>query len=161
MNTNRIGVQSLAALTACACAWAACAAPDTAQLLTRLEQQWSEAYLHHDTAAISAILAEDYIGIDGRGLLSTKQAEIEEAKAPIAQTEIPPFTIVGETIDDIRVRTYGKTAVLTGRSTETVRLRNGDTDVLRYRRTTVWVLQQGQWRCVSFHGSRILDTKPK
>ena len=124
---------------------------DPAAELAGLERQWSSAYLRHDTATIAKLLADDFVGTDGRGILSTKQEEIDEATVPAPEAPDRPFVILDENISDIRVRTYGKTGVVTARSTEKIRLKSGATSTIQYRRTTVWIRQENSWRCVSFH----------
>lgn len=114
------------------------------------ERAWSEAFLRHDLHALSQLLADDFVGIDGRGVVSDKAAELEEAKAPSAGSTTP--ILVGEQLSDIRVRMYGDTAVLTAINTAQF-----SDSTIRYRRTTVWVWRGGRWQCVSFHGSRILE----
>jgi len=114
------------------------------------EHAWSEAFLRHDLHALSQLLADDFVGIDGRGVVSDKAAELEEAKAPSAGSTNP--VLVGEQLSDIRVRVYGDTAVLTAINTAQF-----SDSTIRYRRTTVWVWRGGRWQCVSFHGSRILE----
>jgi hypothetical protein len=114
------------------------------------ERAWSEAFLRHDLQDISRLLADDFVGIDGRGVVSDKTAELEEAKPQSPGTTNP--ILVGEELSDTRVRLYGDVAVLTAINTA----RFSDSTV-RYRRTTVWVWRAGRWQCVSFHGSRILE----
>jgi len=94
------------------------------------------------------------VGIDGRGVVSDKAAELEEAKGAAPESLGP--VLVREDLSDIRVRLYGSTAVLT--ATNAAQFRNGgEVSTIRYRRTTVWVFRERQWQCVSFHGSRILE----
>jgi ketosteroid isomerase-like protein len=114
------------------------------------ERAWSEAFVRHDLQTISQLLADDFVGIDGRGVVSDKAAELEEAKPPAPGTTRP--VLVSEQLSDIRVRLYGNTAVLTAINTA----RFSDSTI-RYRRTTVWVRRGDRWQCVSFHGSRILE----
>jgi ketosteroid isomerase-like protein len=118
------------------------------------ERAWSEAFLRHDLQAISQLLADDFIGIDGRGVVSDKAAELEEARPPSPGTTAP--VLVSEQLSEIRVRIYGDTAVLTATNTARFSSNRNDSTV-RYRRTTVWVRRGGRWQCVSFHGSRILE----
>lgn len=101
------------------------------------------------------MLADDYVGIDGRGVVSDKAAELEEAKPPSPGTAAP--VLVSEQLSDVRVRIYGDTAVLTAINTARFSSRQSESTV-RYRRTTVWVRRGGRWQCVSFHGSRILES---
>src|SRR5690349_23349424 len=68
------------------------------------ERARSEAFLRHDLQAISRLLADDLVGIDGRGVVSDKTAELEEAKPPSPGTTNP--ILVGEELSDIRVRLY-------------------------------------------------------
>ena len=125
-----------------------------AQDVASLERAWSEAYIRHDLEAVSRIIADDYIGIDGRGVVTDKAAELEEAKPPAADATGP--VLLHEQLSDLRVRVYGGTAVLT--AINTARFESSGTEsTIRYRRTTVWVRRGGRWQCVSFHGSRILE----
>lgn len=132
------------------------AGPDhNAQELMRLERGWSAASLKRDTATIDGILAEDYVGTDGRGLMTNKAQELEEAKEPVPGAPQPPFVILDESVTDMKVRLCGNVGVVTGRVIEKFapmirRL------TIQYRRTTVWVKRNGRWQCVSFHGSRIV-----
>ena len=122
--------------------------------VTRQEREWSAAFLRHDVATLERIVADDFVGTDGRGVMSTKADEIQEAMPAAADAPAPPFVILNEVLSDMRVRLYGGVAVLTSRNDETVRAGDRET-VLVYRRTTVWVKRQGRWQCVSFHASRL------
>jgi ketosteroid isomerase-like protein len=114
------------------------------------ERAWSDAFIRHDLKAIDLLLADDFVGIDGRGVVSDKAAELEEAKPPPRGGSNP--VLVGEQLSDVRVRMYGDAAVLT--AINTVQFSDS---TIRYRRTTVWVRRGDRWQCVSFHGSRILE----
>lgn len=126
------------------------------QELMQLERDWSAAYLRHDTALIDRILSEDFVGFDGRGVMTNKAQEIENAKGPRPGDSQPAFLILEDTVTDMRVRVYGDVAVVNGRSVEKVKTSDKEA-VIQYRRTTVWVRRHDRWRCVSFHGSRILE----
>jgi ketosteroid isomerase-like protein len=114
------------------------------------ERAWSDAVIRHDPRAISRLLADDFVGIDGRGVVTDKAAELAEAKpqSPGANSPI----LVSEQLSEIRVRKYADTAILTAVNTA-----HFSDSTVRYRRTTVWVRRGDEWRCVSFHGSRILE----
>jgi len=114
------------------------------------ERAWSDAFIRHDLEALSLLLADDFVGIDGRGVVSDKAAELEEAKPPSRANA--GAILVSEQLSDIRVRVYGDTAVLTAINTAQF-----SDSTIRYRRTTVWVRRGDRWQCVSFHGSRILE----
>ena len=131
--------------------------PATALGVEASEVAWSAAFLRHDAPAISKLLADDFVGIDGRGMISDKPAELQEAKAPRPGSSGP--ILVREDLSDVLVRAYGNTAVLTAINTAQF-AEDGKESTIRYRRTTVWVRQDGRWQCVSFHGSRILERRP-
>jgi len=120
------------------------------QELMQMERDWSAAYLSHDVAVVDRILADDYIGTDGRGVMTNKAQEIEDARSTDANRKV-----LSELIDDLKVRLYGDTAVVNGRSTEKIGV-NGKELTIQYRRTDVFVRRSGRWQCVSFHGSRII-----
>ncbi|SRR6266581_921758 len=136
------------------CAYAADPASTAAQQVMATERAWSDAFLRHDLDRISRILSDDFVGIDGRGRLSDKAAELEEARGPQGNAAV--MVLVGEQLSDVRVRVYGNAAILT--AVNTARFRSQDEEsTIRYRRTTVYVQRDGRWQCVSFHGSRILE----
>ncbi len=130
--------------------------PSVEQELMQMEHDWSAAFLNHDVSAVARILADDYVGTDGRGIMTTKAEEMEEAKAPAPDAPMPERAILEETISDLKVRVYGNTAVVTGIANEKVSFK-GKESLIRYRRTTVYVKRQGRWQCVSFHGSRMIE----
>jgi ketosteroid isomerase-like protein len=119
------------------------------------ERAWSRAFLSHDLPALSRLLADDFLGIDGRGVVSDKAAELDEARPSPPGAAGPQ--LASEELSEIRVRLYGDTAILT--AVNTARFSPGPAETgestVRYRRTTVWVWREGRWQCVSFHGSRI------
>lgn len=127
--------------------------PSRQDQVVAAERAWSEAFLRHDLSALSRLLADDFVGIDGRGVVSDKAAELDEARPPAPGAP----ALVGEALSDVRVRLYGDTAILTAVNTARFSPGPGETgeSTVRYRRTTVWVWRDGRWQCVSFHGSRI------
>ncbi len=144
-------------------AMAALANPGTAarqdsvdQTLMQMERDYSTAYLNHDTAGVARMLADDYVGIDGRAVVSNKAEEVEEAKAPPSGSPPSDYLVTQETLNDLKVRVYGDAAVVTGLSTEKV-LTKGTATTVRYRRTTVYIKRHSQWQCVSFHATRVRD----
>ncbi len=125
-----------------------------AEQVIACERAWSQAFLRHDLRALSSLLADDFVGIDGRGVVSDKAAELEEARAPSPGATGP--VLVSEELSETRVRIYGEMAVLTAINTARFSV-EGSQSTVRYRRTTVWVPHGDRWQCVSFHGSRILE----
>ncbi len=119
--------------------------------LMQMEHDWSAAYLSHDISVVDRILADDFIGTDGRGIMTDKKQEVEDARS-----ENPNRKVLSEAIDDMKVRIYGDTAIVNGRTTEKIQA-GGKELVIQYRRTDVFVKRNGRWQCVSFHGSRIIE----
>jgi len=117
------------------------------------EKAWSDAFIEHDLKRLGAILSDDFVGIDGRGVVSNKSDELKEAEA--APDATAP-KLLRENYTDMSVRLYGRTAILNDVNNATF-LVKGAEKLIRYRRTTVWVKTNGRWRCVSFHASRLPD----
>ena len=128
------------------------------QELMQLERDWSAAYLKHDTMTVKRILADEYVGIDGRGIITTKAQEMEEAAAPKPGAPAPPFVVLDESVTDMKVRVYGNVAVVNGRVIEKIRTKDREGEI-QYRRTTVWVKRQGGCQCGSFQGIRIIEPR--
>jgi len=131
------------------------AAPANDQTFASLERAWSTAYHQHDLPKIERLLAAEFVGIDGRVVMSTRAEELAEARAPAPGAPSPAMEILEEEISDVRARVYGEIAVATALNTAKIRTREGQSTV-RYRRSTVWVQRDGRWQCVHFHASRIL-----
>src|SRR5207248_8591251 len=74
------------------------------------EKAWSDAVIHHDIAKVASLLADDFIGIDGRGFVTNKSAELKEAEPPAADATAPQ--LVREDLSDFTARIYGNTAIL-------------------------------------------------
>ena len=54
---------------------------DLDRTFAALERAWSAAYLNHDVGSIERLLAEEFVGIDGRGVTTTRADELAEARA--------------------------------------------------------------------------------
>lgn len=121
-----------------------------------LEKAWSAAATKHDAAAVKGILADDFVGFDGRGFRSDKAAELIEAAPPAPGAPAPSLSLVSEELSDMEVRVFGTAAVLTALNTATFKTQSGETTI-RYRRTTVWAKRKEKWQCVSFHASRLME----
>src|SRR5712675_2370854 len=102
---------------------------DAGQELMQLERDWSAAYLRHDTVTISRILADDYVGTDGRAFMTNKAQEIEDAQAPKADDPAPDFVVLNENVTDMKVRMYGDMGIVNARSMEKARFKGKDIDI--------------------------------
>jgi ketosteroid isomerase-like protein len=113
-----------------------------------LEEAWRNAALKSDAAAMSALLADDYLAITASGTLQTR----DETLASLRSGKVH-FTAI--TFSDRKVRFYGKTALVV--SLANVKGTSGEGDFSgNYRYTRVYVCDaQGKWKIVSFEVSRI------
>jgi ketosteroid isomerase-like protein len=146
----------IALLLAAGSSVAADAPNDTRETLIGLEQAWSDAYARHDVEAIANLLSEDYVGVDGRGLVSARRDELAEAAPPSPTGKAPAFEILKESLSDFRVRQFSEMAIVNAINTVSARI-DGQPRTIRYRRTTVWQRTSGSWKCVAFHASQIRE----
>lgn len=116
-----------------------------------------------DIEALQRIYADDLMltGVLGEPTCS-KPAIIEEVQRGIAQRESAiasgkTFQASAEN-EDIKVATYGDTAVANYRFVVKVKADNLDIH-RKYRTTNVWARRQGGWQIVAVHMSLILDPK--
>jgi ketosteroid isomerase-like protein len=122
---------------------------DTEKEIARLSRQAIDARLKADTAALDAILADDYVGISPSGEVATKAEGLRALKdGTLHFDSIEP--------SEVKVRVYGDAAVLTARGHVKVTYQ-GRADTLSVRVTEVYVKQGGTWRCVSSQVTRIAE----
>jgi ketosteroid isomerase-like protein len=112
-----------------------------------LESQWRTALLQNDVAAFNRLLADDYLGINPNGTLETKaDALAQQRSGTVKISSIEP--------DNVKIRVYGDTAVVT--SLVNVEGHDGDRDISgRYHYTRVYSRRDGEWKVVSFEASRL------
>lgn len=103
------------------------------QDLAQLDRQWAEIAVRGDMAAFDRIFADDYTSTHSNGRVMTKAEEKAYVTSAISNSKFAAITT-----DDVKVRVYGDTAVITGRVT--VKGRSGSERQSRY--TTVWVKQR-------------------
>jgi ketosteroid isomerase-like protein len=116
--------------------------------IDRLEEAWRMAVLSGNTAAMDALLADDYMAITASGTLQTKDQALANLRS--GRTHIKSLEI-----SDRKVRFYGTTALVT--SLAEVHGTNAEGDFSgSFRYTRVYVRDaQGNWKIVSFEASRI------
>jgi ketosteroid isomerase-like protein len=118
------------------------------QQLMKLENEWADAMVKRDAAALDGILANDYTGTNADGIVSTKAQYLASLKSG-------KDVISSLVLDDMRVRVYGDTAVVTGRSTAK-EVSEGKDISTQFRWTDMWVKDYaGRWQCVASHSSNI------
>jgi ketosteroid isomerase-like protein len=118
------------------------------QDLAQLEAEFYEAYTNGEAAKIDRLLAADYTHNDIRGGFKTRAAYMMYINTLADRIKAGAIKIDSSATDDLRVRVYGDTAVVTGRWTARGR-RGGKDDAEQLRFLNVWVKQQGHWQTVA------------
>ena len=113
-----------------------------AEEVERAARQYLDARLANDTSTISRLLAEDYVGINSKGIVGDRASAL---RLPMNVTPNGQ-PIGGFELDSTRVRVYGTTAVMTGIR----RVRSADGSAgggLRF--TFVFIHRDGRWQLTS------------
>src|SRR5437764_3553403 len=122
----------------------------TRQALMQLERDIGKANVDTDYAFFDSVEAEEFVFTDAGGGVTNKKQDLEGLKQP----PNPDVKLVAYDVDEMNVRLYDKTAVVTGRIT-TKRLVKGQTMTSQSRFTDVFVWREGRWQIVAGHSSRI------
>jgi hypothetical protein len=111
---------------------------ETERYIIDSERQWAESVATGDTSAIERILADDFIGVDPKGHLYTKQKMIVE-------TRNAPKYFVSNRLNDVKVRFYRRMAIAQG--SETWEKHSGERG--RFVWTDTWLRRNGRWQIVA------------
>lgn len=115
--------------------------------LTTLAAEWDRSMIENDADAIGRYMADDWTIIGSDGGLGDKATFLGLVTSGVLRHDVM-------TSEDMRVRVYGDTAVTVSRGV------SGGTYHGRpfrevERVSCVFVRQEGQWRCVVTHLSRL------
>ena len=114
---------------------------DAKKEIARLSQQGIDASIKGDTAALDALMADDYTVINPSGMVEDKAGHLKALKdGSLVFSSIQP--------SEIKVRVYGDAAVLTARGEVKVKFKGQDVGG-SVRTSEFYVKQGGKWRCVS------------
>jgi uncharacterized protein (TIGR02246 family) len=125
---------------------------DVENLLKQMEQDWTTAEIKKDIAAFDRILADDWIQIDWEGKTDTKKQWLEFVSSP-------DFTITTARIVEMKVRQFGRVAVVTGVNEEKSTIRGKDASG-RYAWTDVLANRNGRWHAVASQVTPIPNSEP-
>ena len=117
--------------------------------LERIDASWNTLRLAGDAAALEPLLAGDWLLTHSDGRVQDRREYLDE----LATGSRTNQAIANE---DVRVREYGDTAVVTGTSVQSG-VSDGKPWSGRFRFTRVWVKRDGAWRMVASHSSRIAE----
>lgn len=118
------------------------------QQIKGLQQEMIEAMVRGDAAALNRILADDFIGTNPLGQVNYKTHGVEEFRSADLKVE-------SIATDDLRVRVYGETAVLTGQASMKAWLKDQEISMGPHRFTSVYVKRSGQWQLVATQATLI------
>jgi ketosteroid isomerase-like protein len=110
-----------------------------------LERMWNEAQVHHDAAALDALVSSRFVNTEYDG-------EVTNKRQFLADVRDPQFKPALANIQDVKMNFFGDTAVVTGtyHTQGTYQGRSYD-HVGRF--TDTWVMDMGKWQCVASHTS--------
>jgi len=118
--------------------------------IDHLEDQWRDAVLNRNVAAMDSLLASDYMAITANGTLESKEETLDRMRTGSVR-------ITSLDVTDRKVRFYGSTALVTSRAEVSGTTPEGDLKG-SYRYTRVYIRDaKGIWRIVSFEASRIRE----
>ena len=118
-------------------------APD----ILEIDASWNELRLKADVKGLGQLLVEDWLLTHSDGRVQTKSDYLGELTNQARTNQ----KIVNE---DILLRTYEDTAVVTGMSVQSG-TRNGEPWSGRFRFTRVWIHNESGWKMVASHSSRV------
>ncbi|HEU0143371.1 MAG TPA: nuclear transport factor 2 family protein [Nitrososphaera sp.] len=116
--------------------------------IINLQQEMIEAMIRGDSAALNRILADDFIGTNPLGQVNYKSHGVEEFRTP-------ELTVESIETDDLRVRIYGDSAVVTGQASMRARLKDQEINMGPHRFTSVYVRDGGRWQLVATQATMI------
>jgi ketosteroid isomerase-like protein len=127
------------------------------QELIRLENATITATANRDFAMLNRLIADDFAGTTSKGVLRNKAETIASwtSNAPKnAQGEMTT-TSVATTLNEMRVRLSGKTAIVTGLDRAVFKNKDGSETKSEARFTDVWEKRKIGWQMIANHVSRL------
>lgn len=119
--------------------------------LMQTERDIGAANVRRDKSYFERIEADEFLFTDSGGGVTTKAEDVASLDKPAGE-----FKLVSYSVDNMKVRLYGKTAVVTGIATTTSR--GKDREVTgKNRFTDVFVRRDGRWQIVAGHSSRVRE----
>src|SRR5215831_8065892 len=130
-----------------ACGWAVGDTASDERELTQLVKDLNAALVKQDTAFLEQLLDKDYVHYRPHGEVENRAQYLKNRKDGSVDFD----SLVA---DDIKVRVYGETAIVTYRSTAKGKDQDGAIDEQR-RWTRVFVRKDGRWQLVESQGTTI------
>lgn len=124
-----------------------------AQELLRINQDFAKAVEKSDGAVLSRLYADDYVGVGFSGQPTTK-AEM------VASNNTPTATLALYEEDNVKIKIYGDTAVVTSHANLKTRFTDGRVITRRTALTKVWVKHSGGWQIVATQMNEMTPPAP-
>jgi ketosteroid isomerase-like protein len=121
--------------------WGSSARASVTADLTLVENKWVAAYKSHDIGFLKNLLADEYTYSDGSGVITNKNATIEEFTAP-------GMVLTTCSFRGLVVKAYGDTALVRGTFKLVANMGKQDLSGT-YVFMDVFVKKGGQWRAVA------------
>ena len=123
--------------------------PALEEQIKQLELSRQDAFVRGDYARIERETADDYTTINGVGKLSTKPQMMQNLRQ--GKTKV-----LSVTLDNLKARIYGDTAVLTGEYRD-VNVRDGVQRETHALFTRVFVKNDGRWQAVAYQQTLVVN----
>ena len=124
----------------------------TEKSLIELERKWMASLQQRDASALSQIISADFT------LVSPRLVTAAGDRDRYFQHAMRELNLTSYDFDEVTVRTYGRTAVVSGRLTQSAAVAGEDWGGT-YLFTDVWVSRDGTWQVVSRHASPLTTQK--
>jgi ketosteroid isomerase-like protein len=121
--------------------------------LIGVAHEWDRAMVENDAAAIARYMADDWTIIGPDGSVGDKATFLGLVKSGALTHDVMES-------EDFHVRVYGDTAVVSARGVSGGKYQGRPFREVE-RSSCVFVRQQGQWRCVLTHLSRLAQTEAR
>ena len=118
--------------------------------ILNLDREWNEAYPKLDAAALDHIIADDWVCIDGTGLVITKSELLRRVAS--SDSFLDPYKF-----DEIVLHMFGEAAIVTGRLSGLMRDSDGVHDV-KQRYMRVYVRRNERWQAVATQVTKVKES---
>ena len=119
----------------------------TVEQVREVERQRVQSLTGNDLTALERILADDMTYTHSNGLVDSKASFLASLRSGDVRYQMMEH-------EDVQVRIYKETAVMTGRTKVKVRSKGEDLN-LQLRFTLVYAKQAGRWRMVAWQSTRL------
>ena len=116
------------------------------QQLTKMENDWADSYVKRDPSFAQKNTTDDFMFIGPDGNVVNKA---DYVKAITGETTFTAFKIT-----NLKVRTFGDTAIVIGQATISAKTK-GEDESGDYSFTDVFVKQNGQWKAASGQATQV------